>query len=84
MPDQVVGTTRSPMKADTLRAAGIDPVVVDVFDGPSLFQAVSSAHADLVIHQLTDLPPGVDRSSMTEGTLRNARMRRWKSGATST
>jgi nucleoside-diphosphate-sugar epimerase len=71
----VVGTTRSPMKIDALRAAGIDPVVADVFDGPSLLRAVSGAHADLVIHQLTDLPPGLDPSRMAEGTLRNARMR---------
>src|SRR5215469_15617592 len=71
----VIGTTRSPMKVDALRAAGIDPVVVDVFDGPSLFQAISGAHADLVMHQLTDLPPGLDPRRMVEGTLRNARMR---------
>jgi nucleoside-diphosphate-sugar epimerase len=71
----VVGTTRSPMKADGLRAAGIEPVVLDVFDGPSLFRAISDAHADLLMHQLTDLPPGLDPSRMPEGTLRNARMR---------
>src|SRR5215472_16858969 len=71
----VVGTTRSPMKAAVLRTAGVDPVVVDVFDGPSLSRAVLEAHADLVIHQLTDLPPGLDPSRMAEGTLRNARMR---------
>jgi nucleoside-diphosphate-sugar epimerase len=71
----VVGTTRSPLKADALCEAGIDPVVVDVFDRPSLFRAISDAHPDLVIHQLTDLPPGLDPSRMAEGTLRNARMR---------
>jgi nucleoside-diphosphate-sugar epimerase len=71
----VVGTTRSPMKADGLRAAGIEPVVVDVFDGPFLFRVISDAHADLLMHQLTDLPPGLDPSRMPEGTLRNARMR---------
>ena len=49
--------------------------MVDVFDGPSLFRVVAEAHPDLVIHQLTDLPPGLDPSLMAEGTLRNARMR---------
>jgi hypothetical protein len=43
--------------------------VVDVFDKPSLFRAIADAHADLVMHQLTDLPPGLDPSSMAEGTL---------------
>jgi nucleoside-diphosphate-sugar epimerase len=71
----VIGTTRSTTKADGLRAAGVEPVVVDVFDAPALSAAVLEAHPDIVVHQLTDLPPGLDSSQMTEGTRRNARMR---------
>jgi len=71
----VVGTTRSTTKANGLRAAGVDPVVVDVFDAQELSAAVLEAHPDIVVHQLTDLPPGLDPSQMTEGTQRNARMR---------
>ena len=71
---RVVGTTRSATKADRLRAAGVEPVVVDVFDAPALSAAVLEAHPDIVVHQLTDLPPGLDPSQMTEGTQRNARM----------
>jgi len=71
----VIGTTRSTTKADGLRAAGAEPVVVDVFDASALSAAVLEAQADIVVHQLTDLPPGLDRSQMTEGTMRNARMR---------
>jgi nucleoside-diphosphate-sugar epimerase len=71
----VVGTTRSTDKAGGLRAAGVEPVVVDVFDAPALSAAVLDAHPDIVIHQLTDLPPGLDPSQMSEGTRRNARMR---------
>jgi nucleoside-diphosphate-sugar epimerase len=71
----VVGTTRSSAKADGLRGAGVEPVVLDVFDAQALFAAVSEAHPDIIIHQLTDLPPGLNASQMTEGTLRNARMR---------
>jgi len=71
----VVGTTRSNTKADGLRAAGVEPVVVDVFDAPALSAAVLDAHPDIVVHQLTDLPPGLDPSQMSEGTQRNARMR---------
>jgi nucleoside-diphosphate-sugar epimerase len=72
----IVGTTRSKDKADALRAAGVEPVVVDVFDAPALSRAVSAARPDIVVHQLTDLPPGLDPAQMAEGTRRNARMRR--------
>jgi nucleoside-diphosphate-sugar epimerase len=72
---QVVGTTRSTSKASALRAAGVEPIVVDVFNAPALSRAVSAARPDIVAHQLTDLPPGLDPSRMAEGTRRNARMR---------
>src|SRR5262250_4001386 len=72
----VVGTTRSTTKADALRTAGVVPIVVDVFDAPALSRAVSAARPDIVVHQLTDLPLGLDPARMVEGTQRNARMRR--------
>jgi nucleoside-diphosphate-sugar epimerase len=53
---EVTGTTRMAAKADMLRALGIAPVVVDVFDAAALAQAVAAVRPDLVIHQLTDLP----------------------------
>jgi nucleoside-diphosphate-sugar epimerase len=71
----VVGTTRSTAKADELRAAGVEPMVVDVFDAEALSAAVLEAHPDIIVHQLTDLPPSLEPSQMTEGTQRNARMR---------
>jgi nucleoside-diphosphate-sugar epimerase len=71
----VVGTTRSAGKAEDLRAIGCDPVVVDVFDAPALSRAVLSARPDIVIHQLTDLPSGLDPSRMGEAVVRNARIR---------
>jgi len=72
---QVVGTTRSPSRAEGLRAAGVEPAVVDVFDRASLVRVVAAAQPDIVLHQLTDLPPGLDPGLMAEGTRRNARMR---------
>jgi nucleoside-diphosphate-sugar epimerase len=56
----VAGTTRSTSKADLLRAAGVEPAVLDVFDRALLTRAVSAARPDIVIHQLTDLPLGLD------------------------
>jgi nucleoside-diphosphate-sugar epimerase len=72
----VTGTTRSPEKAQWLKAAGVEPVIVDVFDAGALTAAVAGAQPDVVIHQLTDLPPGLDPSRMDEASKRNARIRR--------
>lgn len=72
---QVTGTTRSSDKAATLRAIGVAPVIVDVFDETALHQAVMEAHPAIVIHQLTDLPPALDPARMAEARVRNARIR---------
>ena len=53
---EVTGTTRAAGKTDLLRALGVMPVVVDMFDAEGVEQAVAAARPDLVIHQLTDLP----------------------------
>jgi nucleoside-diphosphate-sugar epimerase len=72
---RVVGTTRSPSKAAALQAMGVEPVVVDVFDAVALREAVKDARPDVVMHQLTDLPPGLDSSQMEAASVRNARIR---------
>jgi len=71
----VTGTTRSAAKAETLRALGADPMVLDVFDAEALSRALAAARPDVVIHQLTDLPPGLDPARMAEAVGRNARIR---------
>jgi nucleoside-diphosphate-sugar epimerase len=58
---EVVGMTRSPDKVGLLRGLGAAPVVCDVFDDDSLKKAVSGASVEMVMHQLTDLPDGVDQ-----------------------
>ncbi|MEI9431007.1 NAD-dependent epimerase/dehydratase family protein [Mesorhizobium sp. Cs1299R1N3] len=72
---QVAGTTRSADKAARLEVLGVEPVVVDVFDAKSLSQAMLAARPDIVVHQLTDLPAGLDPSRMAEAVVRNARIR---------
>jgi nucleoside-diphosphate-sugar epimerase len=72
---RVVGTTRSPDKAERLRALGVEPVIVDVFDAAALAAAVADAAPEVVIHQLTDLPAGLDPARMEEATRRNVRIR---------
>ncbi|MEO6148189.1 MAG: NAD-dependent epimerase/dehydratase family protein [Sulfuriferula sp.] len=71
----VTGTTRSAQKAAALRAMGVTPVIVDVFDAQALLDIVCSAQPDVVVHQLTDLPPALDPAKMPEALIRNARLR---------
>lgn len=72
---QVTATTRQAAKAEDLRALGADPAVVDVFDADGLRAAVLVARPEIVVHQLTDLPAGLDPSKMAAAIARNARIR---------
>jgi nucleoside-diphosphate-sugar epimerase len=72
---RVVGMTRSAAKTSLLAELGATAVVADVFDAPGLQRAVAEARPDIVVHQLTDLPLGLDPSRMAEATRRNARIR---------
>ncbi|GEJ56715.1 NAD-dependent epimerase/dehydratase family protein [Anaeromyxobacter diazotrophicus] len=72
---RVVGTTRSADKAPLLRAMGVEPVVVDVFDAAALRRAVADARPEAVLHQLTDLPYALEASKMADALVRNARLR---------
>lgn len=71
----VTGTTRYPEKCGMLYDMGVEPVIVDVFDEEALRNVVENAKPEVVIHQLTDLPPGLDPSRMEEGRVRNSRIR---------
>lgn len=71
---QVIGMTRTAAKCERLRTLGAEPVVCDVYDLEALQKAVSEAKADLVMHQLTDLPDDVRR--LPESRAANSRIRR--------
>ncbi len=72
---EVTGTTRVASRAEELRAAGITPAVVNVYDRAALGAAMLAARPDVVVHQLTDLPHGLKAELMAEGLIRNARLR---------
>jgi nucleoside-diphosphate-sugar epimerase len=72
---RVFGTTRTAERAALLEQAGVQPVVVDVFDAPALSRAVAAAQPHVVVHQLTDLPPGLDPARMATARVANARIR---------
>ncbi len=73
---RVYGTTRDARQADALRRAGVEALVVDVFDAPALDAAFLSARPDAVVHQLTDLPAVRTPESLSAAIGRNARLRR--------
>lgn len=58
---EVTGMTRSPDKVTSLTDAGARPVVCNIFDLEALIEAVGRSRAELVMHQVTDLPDDVTR-----------------------
>jgi nucleoside-diphosphate-sugar epimerase len=70
----VAGLTRSRARAGELAAAGVQPVVADVFDAAALTAAVVEFAPDAVLHELTDLPD--DAAELPAHRDRNARIRR--------
>jgi nucleoside-diphosphate-sugar epimerase len=52
----VTGTTRSPERAEAIRAAGAAPVVCDALDAAALRAAMVTAAPEVVVHELTALP----------------------------
>jgi 2-alkyl-3-oxoalkanoate reductase len=70
----VTGMTRSPAKAETLRAQGAEPVVADALDRDAVIAAVVAAHPDVVVHQLTAIgkfdPRNPDRTFAATNRLR--------------
>lgn len=71
----VYGTTRSADKAKGLEAAGVKPVVLDVFDAAALEKAVADAKPDVVINELSSLPKGLKEAEMAEGLKRDSKIR---------
>lgn len=72
---RVHGTTRSPAKAAAIEAAGATAVLIDVYDREKLMTALAAIRPAIVIHQLTDLPPGLDPARMENAAAANARIR---------
>src|ERR1700722_7419315 len=52
---EVIGTFRSPEKAERLRALGAGVIALDLLDGPAVRRAVLDAEPDAIIHEATAL-----------------------------
>ena len=71
----VYGTTRKPERAGEIEAMGAQPVILDVFDATALAREMQRIAPAIVVHQLTDLPQGLDPARMADAVTRNARIR---------
>ncbi len=71
----VYGTTRSENKIELLKELGVEPIVVDVYDEKKLEDCITKIKPKIVIHQLTDLPAGLDPDKMKEALVSNAKLR---------
>ena len=73
---EVTGTTRVASKAEEMRAAGITPAVVDVYDRAALKVAMRAARSTWSSTSSPICRPGSRRSQlMAEGLIRSARVR---------
>jgi nucleoside-diphosphate-sugar epimerase len=52
---EVIGSCRSPDKAERLRALGAEPLVLDALDGRAVREAVARAEPDAIINEATAL-----------------------------
>ena len=71
----VVGTTRTPSKAEALRAAGATPVVLEALDRDAVIDALTRAEPEVVVHQLTALAGFTDFRKLDEGFAATNRLR---------
>jgi nucleoside-diphosphate-sugar epimerase len=57
---RVVGMTRTDAKRDQLRSLGAEPAVADALDADAVGRAVGEAEPDVIVHQLTAIPPKIN------------------------
>jgi nucleoside-diphosphate-sugar epimerase len=73
---RVFALTRKEERSASLWDLGAVPVVADALDSARMVQVFRAIRPDAVVHQLTDLPVGLDPSKMEEAVRRNAHIRR--------
>ncbi len=71
----VVGTTRTPAKADALTRLGAEPVIADGLDRNAMTAAVLKAEPDVVLHQMTALSAGINPRNMDRSFALTNRLR---------
>jgi nucleoside-diphosphate-sugar epimerase len=72
---QVIGMTRSAPRADEIRAMGAEPVVSDALNPAALSAALNEARPQVVINQLTAIPPRLNPRQIMAGMAATNRLR---------
>jgi nucleoside-diphosphate-sugar epimerase len=72
---EVIGTSRSPQKADALRAQGAEPVALDVLDREAVREVVLAARPDAIVHEATALSGFSDFKHFDRGFAETNRLR---------
>jgi 2-alkyl-3-oxoalkanoate reductase len=72
---EVIGSSRSPRRAERVRALGAEPVVLDLLDSKAVRRAILAAKPDAIIHEATALADvafsrNIDRSFAQTNRLR--------------
>ena len=72
---RVYGTTRKQERVGAIEGSGAKAAVIDIYDSERLTSLVAEIRPEVLIHQLTDLPPGLDPGRMAGATASNALLR---------
>lgn len=64
---EVVGLTRSPEKAELVRALGAEPVIADALDAEQVARAVAEAEPEAILHELTALAGQLGKRNFDRG-----------------
>jgi nucleoside-diphosphate-sugar epimerase len=57
---EVTGMTRSEQRAEALRAEGAEAALCDVYDAQRVREVLAEARPEVVVNELTDIPPALD------------------------
>lgn len=72
---EVFATTRTPAKLELLRQTGCQPLLLNCLDEAAVMAAITDCQPDIIIHQLTTLPDGLDPAQMDAARRANAHLR---------
>jgi nucleoside-diphosphate-sugar epimerase len=77
---EVAAMTRSPKRAEELRAPGVEPVIADALDGKSVHEVIGETRPELVVNQLTAIPDPLNPRKMEKEFEPTNRLRREGAG----
>ncbi len=72
---EVFASTRTPAKAERLREAGAQPVILDALKREAVIETVAAAAPQTVIHMITSLPRQIDLRRLPRELAVNDRLR---------